>query len=155
MISIIFMKYSFEMLLEQLHKIQASEEVLYFTAVYSFMIARILWCKKLGSQLNRHNMLITIRDHIKSPLVLECLEKGLTEKGLMEDGLTDKHHIKHAITLSVFFFLNLDNYTYESAVELVTKIGGECNLKIIENLFGAYYGIPDYKKIKDVYEKLK
>lgn len=64
------------------------------------------------------------------------------------DAITNEGHVKHAFIFVIYFWKNLDRYTYETAIKEVLMCGGDTdtNAKIVGNLFGAYYGncVPEY-----------
>jgi ADP-ribosylglycohydrolase len=148
-IPIFFMQSTFETLSElvqtEAQLTHPSKTVQEATTVYCFMISRILWCKKIGVKLNRLGLLSHIRDRVNDQKVLDWMNEGMNLKDISTYDCLEGH-IKHAFILTIYFFLHLDEYTYEEAIQQVLMLGGKTNAKIIGSLFGAYYGdcVPEY-----------
>jgi ADP-ribosyl-[dinitrogen reductase] hydrolase len=116
------------------------------TAVYCLIIGKILHCKRLGTKLNRLNLLNDVMKRVTEPKVIEWLQEALSRNEITTyDCLQNEGHIKHAFIMAIYLFKHIDDYTYEKAIREVL-MNGFTNAKIVGSMFGAYYGdcIPDY-----------
>ena len=116
------------------------------TAIYCFIIGRILHCKKIGVKLNRLNLLIDTMNRVTDPIVIQWIKEALGRDEIKTyDCLHNESHIKHAFIMAIYLFKNIDKYTYETAIRQML-MNGFTYAKIIGSMFGAYYGdcIPDY-----------
>ncbi len=135
----------------------SSKIILYITSLYCFLISRIVLNKLNQNTIDIHLLLDETRqliindlpDDENSDLLLEWFNYGINLTNIDNyNAITNEGHVKHAFIMVIYFFNNINNYTYETAIKEVLMLGGDTdtNAKIVGNLFGAYYNncIPEY-----------
>lgn len=121
------------------------------TGLYCILIAEILREKINGRSPNKTDILQTVEQFISDTWVNELFirAKNMTNEEITQyDSIEFCGHVKHAFIYVIYFFSNIESYTYEQAISIVIRNGGDTdtNAKIVGNMFGAYYGdcVPEY-----------
>ncbi len=135
----------------------SSKIVSYITALYCFLISRIVFYKINKSTIDNNLLLDETRqliindlpDDEDSDLLLEWFNYGINLTNIENyNAITNEGHVKHAFIMVIYFLNNISNYNYEKAIKEVLMLGGDTdtNAKIVGNVFGAYYNncVPEY-----------
>jgi ADP-ribosylglycohydrolase len=125
----------------------SNKKVMETTFLYCFIISQILKQRINNMEINISDLLNILKKYTK--YTKSWLKIGIHLNTLNNyDCINHTGHVKHNFILFVYYLKNINNYTYEKAIEEVLMLGGDTdtNAKIIGNLFGAYYEdcVPDY-----------
>ncbi len=88
------------------------------SAVYCFLIAKTLYCKRLGVKLNRKNALLHIKNYCNDQTMIDYIDQSLIIQGVNEDTPIP--------ILIMYYFLHIEE-----------KV--ETHLHFIDVLFDAYH----------------
>lgn len=119
------------------------------TGIYCFLLSRIL--ARPPKSMNSTSLLLLVSECILSETVADWYNIAVNLRTLQTyNAVQNEGHVKHAFIFIVYFLKNIDNYSYETALQDVFKCGGDTdtNGKIVGNLFGAYCDncVPEYMK---------
>jgi len=117
--------------------------------IYCTVIARILRCKMNKEHIDIPAIFETIVSLLDSQKLKDWYGEACNLPDLLNyNALKNEGHVKHAFIFFIYFLNNIQQYSYERAIQEVLMCGGDTdtNAKIIGNLFGAYYGdcVPEY-----------